>query len=520
MTARHYDVVIIGSGAAGASLAIRLAGHCKVALLSKGALLSGSTYWAQGGIAAAIANDDQPCLHAADTLTAGAHLNDTATVAAVTKQAPAMIQWLIDQGVHFHRAQDGTLHLGQEGGHSKRRIIHAADATGKAIASTLINNIQSLAIDCYEHTTAIDLIEQQHQCSGLYALNHHTGGVDTFSAKIVVLATGGASQVYGISSNPDCSSGDGISMAYRAGCQISHMEFNQFHPTCLYHPQAKAFLISEALRGEGAVLRNMDGVAFMQSYHPKGELAPRDIVARAIDAEIKRDGRPHVWLDISHMPADFIQSHFPTIYQRCLTHHIDITKQAIPVVPAAHYSCGGISTDSQGRSTLKHLYAIGEVAYTGLHGANRLASNSLLECLVFAAQASNSIQNTLNNHHPTTNSTPPAWDASRATPSTESIIVRHHWLAIQQLMWHYVGIVRSHQRLKHALEQVRIHQREIQAYYEKSIVSRDLIELRNLAQTAELIIMAAQRRKQNIGLHFNADNQHHNSTQTQAKHTS
>lgn len=503
MTTYHHDVVIVGSGAAGASLAIRLAKNAKVALLSKASLLSGSTYWAQGGIAAAIDADDSPDLHAQDTYTAGAKSNDMDTVQMVTAQAPEMIEWLIKQGVQFHQRDDGSLHLGQEGGHSQRRIVHAADATGKAIANALIQRIHTLPIDVFENTTAIDLIINNKQCIGLYALNQATKQVETFHAKTVVLATGGASQVYGISSNPDCSSGDGICMAYRAGCHIEHMAFNQFHPTCLYHPHAKSFLISEALRGEGAILRTLDGHRFMPSYHAQAELAPRDIVARAIDAEIKKSGHPHVWLDISHRSVAFIQSHFPTIDQQCLNYHIDITKQAIPVVPAAHYSCGGINTDQNGCSSLEHLYAIGETAHTGLHGANRLASNSLLECLVFAANAAEHITHALPhiNHAPDA----PPWDGSRAKPSKEGIIIRHHWLAIQQLMWNYVGIVRSHARLKHALEQIRMHQREIQDFYEKSTLTRDLIELRNLAQASELIILAAQREKKNIGLHFNVD---------------
>lgn len=501
MAYRKYDVVIVGAGAAGASLALRLAGQRRVALLSKGPLLGGSTRWAQGGMAAALDANDNPTLHADDTHRAGAGLCNPKAVTLATQAAPAMVRWLAELGVAFDKDPHGHWHLGQEGGHQKRRIVHAGDATGLAIASTLIEHVKQTNTHTYAHTIAIDLIEHQGQCVGLYALDTQRGEVDTFAAPAVVLATGGASHVYGISTNHDCSSGDGMAMAERIGAPISHMAFNQFHPTCLYHPQERSFLISEALRGEGAVLRNAAGERFMQQAHPDAELAPRDVVARAIDAAIKASGHPHVYLDISHQDAAVIRNHFPNIHAKCLSLGIDITREAIPVVPAAHYTCGGVLSDCHGRSGLPGLYAIGEVACTGLHGANRLASNSLLECLVFAKQAASHLL-----EHPNPAPPPlPHWDASRVKPSREQVIVRHHWHAIQQWMWDYVGIVRSHARLQHALEHIRLHQRDIQRYYEACTVTRDLIELRNLAQVAELIILSAMRQKHNVGLHYNAD---------------
>lgn len=506
-----FDVLIIGSGAAGLSAALHLADCAKIALLSKGSLTEGNTLYAQGGIAAVMANDDSIESHIEDTLIAGAGLCNPDAVRFVVTHAKNEIHWLIDQGVEFTKVEeaDGSIdfHLTKEGGHSHRRILHSNDATGHEIENKLAlkvthhKNIKSFI----EHT-AIDLIIKDKHCVGLYALNNKTNEVEAFTAKYVILATGGASKVYLYTSNPDCSSGDGIAMAYRAGCKIKNMEFNQFHPTCLFHPEAKSFLITEALRGEGAKLLLPNGKPFMHKFDKRKELAPRDIVARAIDHEMKRLGIDCVYLDISHKPAEFIISHFPTVYKNCLQYGYDITKQPIPVVPAAHYTCGGVVTDQRGRTNIKGLYTIGESSCTGLHGANRMASNSLLECLVFAKAASDDIKNLLANNKAKMVKFIKAWDESKVTDSDEEIVVTHNWGELRRLMWDYVGIVRTNKRLERAKHRIELLKKEIHEYYGNFRVTKNLLELRNLVVVADLIVKAAAKRKENIGLHYNLDN--------------
>lgn len=511
----HYqtDVLIIGSGAAGLTLALQLADHAQVLVLSKGPLTEGSTYYAQGGIAAVFDEHDSIDSHIQDTLIAGAGLCDPEAVAFTTSNARASLQWLIDMGVGFDQvtAADGAAkyHLNQEGGHSHRRILHAADATGKAVQTTLVERVrQHPNIQLLERFNAIDLITHKHlggsaRCYGAYLWNRATQQVETVAAKFVALATGGASKVYQYTSNPDVASGDGIAMAWRAGCRVGNMEFNQFHPTCLYHPQAQTFLLTEALRGEGAVLRRPDGSRFMPDFHPSAELAPRDVVARAIDYEMKRLGADCMYLDISHQSPAFIREHFPTIYQKCLSLGIDITQQPMPVVPAAHYTCGGVVTDLQARTDVEHLYAIGEVAYTGLHGANRMASNSLLECVVFARSAAADIRQRL--AEVPLQLSIPSWDDSRVSDSDEEVIIQHNWHELRLFMWDYVGIVRTNKRLERALRRIELLQQEIQDYYRHFRVSNNLLELRNLVQVAELIVRSAMQRKESRGLHYNLD---------------
>lgn len=508
------DVLIIGSGAAGLSLAIQLAEHCKVLVLSKGPLREGSTLYAQGGIAAVFDENDSIASHVNDTLIAGAGLCEQQAVEFTAAHAKAAMEWLIAQGVPFDQYQDsdGSMkyHLTREGGHSHRRILHAADATGRAVQITLVEQVkQHPNITLLENFNAIDLVTGKklgldpNRCYGAYVWNKAAARVETVRAQAVALATGGASKVYLYTSNPDVASGDGIAMAWRAGCRVANMEFNQFHPTSLYHPAAPNFLITEAMRGEGAYLKRPDGSRFMPDFDPRAELAPRDIVARAIDFEMKRLGAKSVWLDISHQPKDFIIEHFPTIYAKCLSVGIDITKEPIPVVPAAHYTCGGVMTDLHGQTDLTALYAIGEVAYTGLHGANRMASNSLLECIVFAQAAARHILAQL----PFANTPPPipAWDESRVSNSDEEVVITHNWHELRLFMWDYVGIVRTNKRLERALHRVELLQQEIQDYYSHFRVSHNLLELRNLVQVAELIIRCAMQRKESRGLHYNLD---------------
>lgn len=516
---RTYDVVIVGSGAAGLTAALKLAPHLRVAVLSKGEMSGGSTRWAQGGIAAVLEATDSIQSHIDDTLVAGAGLCDEEAVRFVVERGQTAIQGLIDLGVEFDRTADEPredgydYHLTREGGHSHRRIIHAADATGKAVQKTLNQRVlEEPNIDIYEHHVAIDVISNRHlkreasytdQAHGAYVLNMKKGRVETFSARSTIIATGGASRVYLYSSNPDASTGDGIAMAWRAGCRVTNMEFNQFHPTCLYHPDAKTFLITEAMRGEGAVLRGADGERFMPSYDKRAELAPRDIVARAIDNEMKRTGVDNVWLDITHKDADFVVSHFPNIYRHCLKLGIDITTDHIPVVPAAHYTCGGIHVDHHARTDLDQLYAIGECAHTGLHGANRMASNSLLECLVTGDAAAEDILARQDN-------APPAaiardWDESKVTDSDEEVVVSHNWKELRRFMWDYVGIVRTDKRLARAKRRVDLLAGEIQEYYGNFRVTADLLELRNLVTVADLIVRSAQQRKESRGLHYTAD---------------
>ncbi|MFN2308773.1 MAG: L-aspartate oxidase [Gammaproteobacteria bacterium] len=516
------DVLVIGSGAAGLRLALELADHCRVAVLAKGPLTEGSSLYAQGGISAVLDPADSIDSHVADTLDAGAGLCHEDAVRFTVERGPEAVRWLMEHGVPFTResAPEGEhFHLTREGGHSHRRVVHAADATGAAIETSLVACARAHpGITLYERHIAVDLITAAklglpgpNHCLGAYVLDRGLGRVEVFRARFVVLATGGASKVYLYTSNPDTASGDGIAMAWRAGCRIANMEFNQFHPTCLYHPHAKSFLITEAVRGEGGILTLPNGERFMHKFDPRAELAPRDIVARAIDHEMKRLGAECVYLDISHRPAAFIQEHFPTVYARCLEFGYDMTRQPIPVVPAAHYTCGGVMTDLHGHSDIDGLYAIGETAHTGLHGANRMASNSLLECLVFAQAAGQDILAKL-----ATVAAPPAlppWDESRVTDSDEEVVVSHNWDELRRFMWDYVGIVRSNKRLERALRRALLLQHEIHEYYSNFRVSNDLIELRNLVQVAELIIRSAQARTESRGLHYTLDYPHSDTAQ-------
>jgi L-aspartate oxidase len=514
VTTNQFDVLIIGSGAAGLSMALRLPDHVRIAILAKSSLEEGSTLYAQGGISAVTDPHDTFESHIADTLDAGAGLNKPETVRFTIEHAPAAIDWLVGLGVPFTRHNDSgdpeAFHLTREGGHSTRRVLHAADATGRAMETTLVSEARKRSnITLFEDHIAIDLITAgklglaENRALGAYVLDCKRRKVKALPARNVVLATGGASKVYLYTSNPDTSSGDGIAMAWRAGCRVANMEFNQFHPTCLYHPQAKSFLVTEAVRGEGGRLLLPDGSAFMERFDERGNLAPRDIVARAIDHEMKRLGAEYVLLDISHKPAPFIKEHFPNVYARCRELGYDMTLEPIPVVPAAHYTCGGVITDLHGRTDLDGLYAVGEVTCTGMHGANRMASNSLLECLVFAAAAAEHVTSTLDDR-PAPPALP-AWDESRVRDSDEEVVVSHNWDELRRCMWNYVGIVRTDKRLARAWRRVDLLQQEIQEYYSNFTVSSDLLELRNLAQVAALMIRSAQLRKESRGLHYTLD---------------
>jgi L-aspartate oxidase len=511
MTTRHlHDVLVIGSGAAGLSVALRLPQTCRVALLSKGDLNEGSTYWAQGGMAAVLHDRDTVDSHVSDTLAAGAGLCHRDAVEFTVRNSRRCVEWLVEQGVDFDLRDDVSgdqereFHLTMEGGHSHRRIIHAADRTGRAISEVLTERaIAAGNIEIFTHRMAVDLVVNQGRCQGAYILDQRSGRVDLFQACAVVLATGGASKAYLYTSNPDGASGDGIAMAWRAGCRVANLEFNQFHPTCLYHPKAKSFLITEAIRGEGGRLLLPDGQRFMQNFEERGELAPRDVVARAIDHEMKRLGADCVFLDISHKPREFLRSHFPTVMASCAEFGIDISAEPIPVVPAAHYTCGGILVDQHSLTDLSGLYAVGEASCTGLHGANRMASNSLLECIVYAESAANHIAASLGQTPAPEPAAP--WDESQVTNSDEDVVISHNWDELRRFMWDYVGIVRTDKRLQRALHRVQLLQTEIAEYYGNYKVSNDLLELRNLAMVAELMIRCAISRKESRGLHYTLD---------------
>lgn len=508
----YHDVLVIGSGAAGLACALTLADQMSVALLSKTGIQSGSTWWAQGGIAAVLDDRDSVEAHLQDTLIAGAGLCHEDRVRQIVERGKESIEWLVNQGVEFTRIEGERdfLHLTREGGHSHRRVIHHQDRTGQAVSKSLSDRVLDHPnISLFENRIAIDLVKQADRgsskirCNGAYALDLNSREVSLHQARIVILATGGASKVYLYSTSPEGASGDGIAMAWRAGCRVANMEFNQFHPTCLYHAQARSFLLTEALRGEGALLLTPDGERFMPRFDDRAELAPRDVVARAIDHEMKRLGLDYVHLDISHKPADFIRSHFPTIYENCLSLGIDITRDPIPVVPAAHYTCGGVVVNDRGETDLQNLYAIGETAFTGMHGANRMASNSLLECIVYARLAAADILDRIE-QIPLPDYARP-WDESQVTHSDEDVVISHNWDELRRFMWDYVGIVRTNKRLQRALHRVELLKSEIQEYYSNYKISNDLIELRNLVVVAERIILSAMQRKESRGLHYSLD---------------
>ena len=517
-------VVIVGAGLAGLTVALHLASQGQaVTVLAKRSLGEGATAWAQGGIVGVLGSDDSVESHVRDTQEAGAGLVDEETARFIAENSAEAIEWLVGQGVPFSPDPDGPmgLHLTREGGHAVRRIAHAADATGRAIHEALLARAKaSPLVTLLERWMAVDLITTRHlkkggddapRCHGVYALNIDNQKVETLPARAVVLATGGVGKVYRYTSNPDTATGDGIAMAWRAGCRVANMEFIQFHPTCLYHPQERSFLITEALRGEGAVLRLPNGqtahegepwgTRFMPEHDARAELAPRDIVARAIDFEMKKHGVDHVWLDATHLGEAFLREHFPTIFARCLSLGIDISRQPIPVVPAAHYTCGGVVTDLSGRADLPGLFAVGEATYTGLHGANRLASNSLLECVVIGRTCADAIVRT--------DTVPrvkvPAWDESLVENADEQVVISHNWDELRLLMWNYVGIVRTTRRLERALHRIKLLKAEIEDYYANFRVNRDLLELRNLVVCAELIVRSALVRHESRGLHFSRD---------------
>lgn len=508
---QQFDVLIIGSGLAGLTLALQVADQKKVCIVSKRTMQDSASSWAQGGIATVLNSDDSIDNHIEDTLIAGGGLCDAEITRMVTEHGREAIDWLINLGVEFTREENSEsgYHLTREGGHSHRRIIHAADATGHAVQKTLSQKVREHSnITLLENHIAVDLItskklkrQSKNNCLGAYVLDNASGKVITISAQKTAMATGGAGKVYLYTTNPDVSTGDGVAMAWRAGCRVSNLEFIQFHPTCLFHPHAKSFLITEAVRGEGGILKLPNGERFMPAHDERAELAPRDIVARAIDFEMKKRGYEYVLLDITHKPAAFIKEHFPTIYTRCLELGIDITKEPIPVVPAAHYTCGGIVVDDTGRTDIGNLYAIGETACTGLHGANRLASNSLLECMVFGRIAAREILAAT----PRELNDLPDWDESRVTDADEEVLITHTWNELRRFMWNYVGIVRTDKRLSRAMHRIHMLRDEVHEFYSNFRVSNDLIELRNLLQVAELIVRSAMERRESRGLHYSKD---------------
>lgn len=497
------DILIIGSGAAGLTAAIELSDRFKVAVISKNQIIDSSTWYAQGGIAAVLAKEDSTKSHIEDTLKVGDGLCNREAVEFCIENGREAISWLEDCGVVFTKnKKNSDLHLTQEGGHSFRRVVHADDATGREVSDSLAAKVlRNKNIKILENHLAVDLIIKNKKCFGAYVFNKNKEKVLTISAGAVILATGGASKAYLYTSNPDGASGDGYALAWRAGCRLENMEFNQFHPTCLFHPEAKSFLISEALRGEGAILKTLSGVPFMKKYNSKGDLASRDIVARSIDNEMKVSGTDNVFLDISHRPPKEIKKSFPSIFKKCLEFGFDITKSPIPVVPAAHYTCGGIVTDLDGRTDISNLYAIGETSCTGLHGANRMASNSLLECIVFAKAAANDIKINFNLDR----SSVPEWDNSKVIKAGENILINHNWDASRRLMWNYVGIVRSNDRLKKARDKMKLITSEVKEFYKNYEVTSDFLELRNLVLVSELIIKSAIKRRESRGLHYNLD---------------
>ena len=512
---QRFDVLVLGSGIAGLFYALRVAEDRRVAIVTKKRAADSATNWAQGGIAAVQDADDSYRAHAEDTRIAGAGLCKPEVVDYVVERGPAMIDALLKLGADFDPARDdprATFDLGQEGGHSHRRILHHQDATGREIERVLLARARSHpGIALFENHCGVDLLTSAkaelpgpNRVLGAYVLEAETGEVVRFHAAVTLLATGGAGKVYLYTSNPDIASGDGMAMAYRAGATLANMEFVQFHPTCLYHPHAKSFLISEAIRGEGGLLRTQSGEAFMQDVHPRAELAPRDIVARAIDAALKRSGDEWVLLDISHRDADYLRERFPNIHRRCLEYGIDLTRDGIPVVPAAHYCCGGVRTDLSGETDLPNLFAAGEVACTGLHGANRLASNSLLEALVFADAAAAATRQRLRDDIPSEREAP-AWEEGDATESDEAVVITHNWDEIRRFMWNYVGIQRSDKRLARARHRIDLLRAEITEYYWNFKLTPDLVELRNLATVAQLVVDCATWRRESRGLHANVD---------------
>ena len=516
----HYDLIVVGAGLAGLTVALEVAAHKKIAILAKRQLTEAATAWAQGGIVGVLDKKDSFESHIGDTLEAGAGIVSESTARYIAENSSDAVEWLVEQGVEFTPDPEGPLglHLTREGGHTHRRIAHVADATGKAIHDVLLEKVKAHPnIDLLEHWIAIDLITNRHlvqkpnkdykksiqkdQCLGVYALDIKENKVKTLIADAVVLATGGVGKVYKYTTNPDTSTGDGIAMAWRAGCRVGNMEFMQFHPTCLYHPEERSFLITEAMRGEGGQLKLPDGTRFMADHDERMELAPRDIVARAIDFEIKKHGIEYVLLDATHLGAEFIKEHFPTIYAKCLSVGIDITKQGIPVVPAAHYTCGGVVTDLNGQTDLPHLYSVGEATCTGLHGANRLASNSLLECVVIGKSTAKKILEEPESTIPQVKQ----WDDSQVEDADEMVVISHNWDELRSLMWNYVGIVRTTRRLERALHRIDFLETEVNEYYSNFKVNRDLIELRNLLVCAELIVRSALSRKESRGLHYTRD---------------
>lgn len=504
----QYDVLVVGSGAAGMSLALQLPATLQVAVLSKNKLGSGSTFWAQGGMAAVLHDRDSVQAHVDDTLSAGAGLCHEPAVRFTVSRSRQTVDWLVSQGMNFDLREDQSddefreFHLTMEGGHSYRRVIHAADQTGRALSEVLVNRVAEASnITLITDRCLVDVIKAGSRVCGAYLLQVHSNEVETVKADAVVLATGGASKAYRYTTNPDGASGDGIAVAWRAGCRVANLEFNQFHPTCLYHPDSKSFLMTEALRGEGATLHLPDGERFMPHFDARSELAPRDIVARAIDHEMKRLGAECVYLDISHRPADFVIKHFPQAYERCLTLGLDITASQIPVVPAAHYTCGGVVVNQFGATDVPGLYVIGESACTGLHGANRMASNSLLECFVYAQSAAEHISATI----APSEIRPDAWDDSRVKDSDEEVIIQHNWQELRRLMWDYVGIVRTSRRLDYAAERIELLEREVSGYYARFQITKPLLEMRNLARVAQLMVQCANGRKESRGLHYNSD---------------